>query len=312
MKIKSLISLVLFGIASLTANAQIQLTPVASGNVEGFNGDTKGQIENKLRNILTSKKIMSKMGESRFVLAAHMSILEKEILGTAPTKICYRLNVQLAIGDGVTGNCFGTSSMEIKGVGNTENKAVTNAIRSLNARNPKIGELVVTGTKSIYEYYENNIDAILQSAESLANTDELDKALLELSVVPKEIKEYSKVNELIIKLYKERVNRNAAKILNEAKAKWAGNPTPENGVATMAIIAEIDPSSSSFEEAQKFMKEVNSKIDAIHKQERLDARQDKLDAMQMERERMKSIEKIAIAEAQNQPKVVYNLQSWWW
>lgn len=44
-------------------------SPVADGEVSGFGSASKTQLENKLRSVLSSRKLLSKAGDSRFVLA---------------------------------------------------------------------------------------------------------------------------------------------------------------------------------------------------------------------------------------------------
>lgn len=101
---------------------------MADGEVSGFGSASKTQLENKLRSVLSSRKLLSKAGDSRFVLAAHLTVLEKEVLGTAPTKIAVRLQVNVAAGDGTTGTCYASNELTVKGVGQTEQAALTSAI----------------------------------------------------------------------------------------------------------------------------------------------------------------------------------------
>lgn len=44
------------------AHGQVHLTPVADGEVSGFGSASKTQLENKLRSVLSSRKLLSKAG----------------------------------------------------------------------------------------------------------------------------------------------------------------------------------------------------------------------------------------------------------
>lgn len=208
--------------------AQIHITPVVSSSVEGFTDNEKNIFENRLSSILSQNNMLSKIGDSRFVLVGKIDTESKDVLGTAPTKIAYKLNVTLAVGDGFEGIKFAVETLTAKGVGSTEEKAVLNAIKNINGKSEMIANLMNTGRLRIIDYYNSNFQNIIAKARLLANNDKFDEAMYSLVVFPEECEGYQQSLDLINEIYMMLLDRQAKEVLKEAQALWAGNPSEEN------------------------------------------------------------------------------------
>src|SRR5690606_781587 len=79
-------------------------------------------LENKLGQIVSANGMGN--GFSRFIITANVTVVTKDVLGTAPATYAYTLDLTLFIGDGIDGNVFARYPMTIKGVGNNETKAL--------------------------------------------------------------------------------------------------------------------------------------------------------------------------------------------
>lgn len=303
------------------AHGQVHLTPVADGEVAGFGSASKTQLENKLRSVLSSRKLLSKAGDSRFVLAAHLTVLEKEVLGTAPTKIAIRLQVNVAAGDGMTGTCYASNELTVKGVGQTEQAALTSAIRSISPSDKRVGMMLDEAVQRIIGYYNEQGSSIISNAVMLAGQEKYEQAIYELSLIPMECTAYEAAQEAVQQVYVQYINREAGKALGKAKAQWAGNPTAENAETVMAMLMEIDPSADNYAEVEAFMSDVEKHVTKENAQKRADALAREKAERDLERERMQiglerekaqmaAIESIAYAYAESLPNVVYYVD-WW-
>lgn len=299
-----------------TIQAQIQVSPyVAEGMVDGLDQNAAGILEDRLRSILSQNNIIARFGDSRFVLAAKITVTGKEALATAPVKIVSRLQLHLGIRDGMDGTCFGSTSMEVTGVGATDQQAVTNAIRKINGRLEGVNDMIQTATQRIVDYYERNASKIIATANTQMNAGKYDEAIFMLAQIPQECSLYNKAQTTLLSAYRKQINHNSATLLNQAQATWAANPTSENAANIVATLSEIDPSAACYPQAKALMakveaqgkleqtREYNLRVKEINNQTAL------------EKARIKAVQNIAVAYCKSRPKVVYRttyINRWWY
>lgn len=288
----------------LAANAQIHLTPVIYTEVDGASERTDALMESKLRLLLSSCNVLSKFGNSRFVLAARFNVVDKQIVSSAPMQVVYNIQADFAVGDGESGTCFGTETIELKGIGQTEERAILYGMQQLGKNTPELTKLIGKATQRIIEYYDANGKNIILRAKSLATAGNYEEAIYELSLIPRECKYYTTANNMLNAFYKQNIDTNAAKLLTKAKALWASQPTMENAITVMELLEDISPSASCYGQVQALIKEVKERnIKVMDKEQN--------HQYNMEKTRMKTIENIAVAYAKSRPKIIYNIRGWW-
>lgn len=312
-KLRTIAAALALALCPLVAEAQIALSPyVPAYAVDGLDGNMATLLENKLRSLLSANGIDSKFGDSRFVLVAGLSETGKEALNTSPAKVVTRLNLNIAVGDGIDGKCYGSRCVEITGVGVNDTQAVANAVRGLNGKKIEgLADLLVLAKQRILSYYEENAASIIKSANTQVAGGNYDEAILMLSQIPQECSAYASAQSAMQTAFKKRVNYNSAKLLTEASADWASNPSSENADRIVATLSEIDPNSTSYAEAKALIK----KIEAQGKLEQTRAynlEQKRLDkAAEVEKARLAACAKVAAAYAKSRPRVVYHVNRWW-
>jgi hypothetical protein len=316
MKAIRLFALMVLALTAKVMMAQVHISPYVfeDPNVDGLPGTATSLIEGKLRAILSRNGINSNLGESRFILTAKFDVLEKEMTTTVPVKIISHLNVNFAIGDGIDGTCYGTKNVEITGVGETDEQAIINAVRNLDKKANVVSELIQRGVGRIIDYYRSNAGNILARGKGLMKSGNYDEAIFELSMIPQECQQYKEAQTLIGTAGRQRVNQNSAKILNEAQATWSANPTAANASNIITLLSQIDPSAACYQQAKALM----NKIEARAKLEQDRAYQLVVKQMnneaEMEKARLRSAERIAVAYAKSRPRVIYNtriIRTWW-
>lgn len=300
--LKSLLALSL-SLCLLPLRAQVQLSPVAVGEVEGLESNQKEVIENKLRSILTARDMLSRYGASRFVLAARLAVVDKEVLATAPTKVVLHLTANISIGDGLAGLCFGSYDVALKGVGATEQAAVASAVRSISTSSRELSDMLAEATKRIVDYYNKEAANIMARADALAGQGQYEEAICELALVPEECRSYAKVQEKTVEIYRQYVRHNTALVLTQAKALWAGDPTPENADRVMAMLADADPLAPNYAEVQAFIQKVEAAV-------RRENNQRRADAVAIKKAQINAAREVAVAFAKNQPKTINHYILW--
>lgn len=294
----------------LGVRAQMIVSPYMPYDQEGMTVNNARLMENRLAQIINDSGLLSAEG-SRFVLTMNWNVVDKEVLGTAPTKVMYRLEAGMYIGDGMTGNKFASTVIPLKGAGNNEAKAIVNAMRGLSANRPEIEQLIKKGVQQILAYYESNKREIMTSVKTMMGMHDYEGAMFTLYQIPMECSYYQEAQGMLVKAYKGYVDTSAAELLQRARALWAASPSQENAEAVMALVGDIDPSSSSYGAAQSFIKEVKSRTTKIDDQERAEIYKELAHERSMDKAHMQAVREICLAYAKNQPKVVYNVNTWW-
>lgn len=295
---------------SIKSTAQIQISPYVPEDLEGMSYNTHSALQNCLRSLLSSQGLLSNFGQSRFVLTSNYDVLDKNVISSAPTKYVYRLSITLAVGDGIDGTCFGSTSVISKGIGDTEEKAIFNAIKTLN-KDEKIERMLHQAGNRVVEYYNNYGPGIISNARALSKANQYKEALYSLSLIPQESTSYSAAASLKSKLYVSYVNYSAAQQLSEARALWASNPTKENAIEVIEKLSDISTGSACYPQVKSFINAIQKRVNLENDRE-WKAEQDAFKrADNLEKYRINAAQSIAIAYAKSRPKVVYHIHGWY-
>ncbi len=313
MNIRKSFLAVFMALVSLPTSAQIMITPVVESAIDGLTENNIAIVEGRLRNMISANDMASGYG-SRFVLACKVAALQREVSGT---KIIQKLEVQYAIGDNVANACFGSTSMETVGIGNTEGQAMTSALRNIKTT-PLLKAIVRKARQSIINYYDKNGPAIIKKAQGLIAVRNWEDAIYELSAIPEECSCYTKALSMMESVYKSHINHDARQILTEAQAVWSADPNPGYAAdEAMSILSEIDPSSDCYPQAKALMQKIENRVKTVTDREYRDAvtiekkRQEAETALQ--KARIKAYRDVAVAYAQRKPTtIVYNSYRSWW
>ena len=310
MKIRQILIAVslLFG---SVASAQIMLSPVFDSAINGLNENNTAILEERLQSLISSMRLEIRYG-GRFVLACKVAALQREVSGT---KLIQHLQVSYAVGDNMSDICFGSTTTECYGIGNTEEQAMTSALKSLKATK-QLKDLVATSKTRIIDYYNKNGAAIIQRAKGLIAAHKWEEALYELSAIPEECSFYPEALAMMETTYTSHINHDAAQVLAEAQAVWSADPNPGPGAEeAMAILATIDPSAKCYPQAQALMKKIEARVQSV-----TDKRYNDAVALEkarinthaaLEKARLNACKEVAAAYARRTVVVRNYYRSWW-
>lgn len=298
-------------IFKLNASAQIMLSPVVDSAIEGLNENNVTIVENRLRSIISSLGMESGWG-TRFVLACKVAALQREVSGT---KLIQHLEVTFAIGDNVGNTCFGSTAVECLGIGNTEQQAMTNALKNIK-NTAELKKLVATSKERIIDYYTQNAAAIIKKAQGLMAAQQWEEALYELTAIPQEVPQYPQALDMMQKVYTTHINHDAAQVLNEAKALWSADPNPgPTAEQAMAILATINTSASCYPQAQALMRKIEARVKNVTDADRAhekDMEKRRLNAtVSLQKARIQACRDVAVAYAKRKVVVVRHYHRWW-
>lgn len=288
---------------------RIALAAVVSDQIEGFTSSTQSNLLNKLNQIATNSGMGGSSLNQRFIITANVVVMTKDITATAPPMQAYTLEVTLYIGDGIDGKLFSSTSMIVKGVGETETKAYMVALKNLKTSDPRYQTFIEQGKNKIIEYYNSQCDFIIKEAEMLASKNEFEAAIAKLVSVPEVCKEcYDKAMDAVGPIYKKQIDRDCKIKLLEAQGIWNANQDIYAAESAGAILATIEPDASCFSEIATLAKKIETKVKQI------DDREWKyiLKEQAQQSERIAAYRAIGVAYGNNQPQsITYNYRGWW-
>ena len=311
MKIKYSLIAVSLLLGSVGASAQIMLSPVFDSAIDGMNENNVSILEGRLQSLISSMGMESGYG-GRFVLACKVAALQREVSGT---KLIQNLQVSFAVGDNESNICFGSITTECIGIGNTEEQAMTSALKNIKA-NKQLKDLVASSKERIIDYYNKNGAAIIQKAKALIAAQKWEEALCELSAIPQECACYNEALAMMESTYLAHINHDAAQVLAEAQAVWSADPNPGPAAEqAMAILATIDASAKCYPQAQALMKKIEARVQNVTDQRYKDAvaleRARINTRATLEKARLQACRDVAKAYARRSVVVRNYYRSWW-
>ena len=318
MKMKKIWTLAAAAFLSLAPlSAQIMLSPYFEAPIDGLTDNNKAIIEGRLRNVISSCGAESGYG-GRFVIGCKVAALQREVSGT---KMIQHLEVTFTVGDNEANACFGSTSVECSGIGNTEGQAMTSALKNIKS-SPQLKRLVSESKDRIIDYYEVNGPAIILKARTMITNHNWKGALYELSLIPQECSCYPDALMMMNTVYETHLDHEAQHVLTVAEAMWAANPYPDNAPAVMAQLSKIEPDADCYPQAQALMKRVETRVKAITERDYADQKAMEKAQLSLEKRRMATqaaLEKariaacrdVAVAYAKRKVEVKNYYRRWW-
>ena len=294
---------------------RIALAPYIPDQIENLPPIAKNLLENKLNQIVTTYGMSGSSYNERFIITSNINVITKDITPTSPALTALTLEVTFYIGDGVDGKKFATTSINSKGVGETETKAYIQALKGINVNNPEFKSMMETGKNRIVEYYNSKCDFIIGQAKAVANQEKFDEAIYQLFTVPEVCKDcYVKCMNEVAPIYKKQIDRECKKALTKAQSVWAANQSVSSANEVSQIVADINPTASCYPEIAKLVKTISARVLQLDKREWSFQLKQQSDDVELQKANTKAIRDIGVAFGNHQPKTIYNtkLISTWW
>lgn len=313
-KIVNLIAVLLVSVSAYAQNTSkvsntenIVLTPFIPETIEGMPKIAEQNLKNKLAKTITAYGIGAAYNQ-RFIISANVNVLTKDITPSAPPMHVYTLEVTFYIGDGIDGKLFSSSSVTVKGVGETEDKAYIAALQNIKENNPDFKRLIAEGKQKILDYYQANCDLILKEAKTYANANEFEQSIAILMSVPKASSGcYNKILDESLNTYKKMIDKDCKRKLNEANAIWIAAQSYESASNAATILSSIDPDAACFGDVKALYSTIKSRVAEIDKREWDYVLKD----AQQESERIKALQAIGVAYGANQKPTTIHYKTLW-
>ncbi len=175
-------------------------------------------LKSKLLQIVTKGGIGGFGGDPIIIFAPIFSLLSEGVTATIPAKKVLKYNVTFYVANTLSGDVYGTASIDVMGVGESSELALQNAINSLSSHDPAIYKMLKSSEEKIVGYYSQNGDRIIASAQNRINNNQYDVAIAMLNSIPMECGQiYDKAQNVLAPIYKKNVEIYAEKAFSQMK-----------------------------------------------------------------------------------------------
>lgn len=282
----------------MAQDCNIPMAVVVDKGFANVTPETASTLETQLQRLVTQSKLDVGWNNANFAITAKFDQLDRYIVGSAPTQIANVFGVTIYLVDVYNQKMFGSTYVEVRGVGTNDTKASMNAVRQLNAGNGKINTFLSGAKKKIINYYDSQLPSILKDAKTKAAMKNYEEALAMLAVIPTCCNGYDTAMKEALRIYVLYRDTYFLEQLNKARALWAANPTQEGSIPVVAILAGIDPDAKCYKEAMNLLSQV-AKV--VKTDVDFEVKKKYQDSVELEKLRIQAIAEIGKAYAANRP-----------
>jgi hypothetical protein len=304
-KIYSFFMAALMSATMLAAETEyLPISVCAVDNQEGFPGGAKALIENKLTQLLTRNGIAGLNYLGQFVLTVTTTPLDKDVIPGPPVKIAEKMELNLYIVDAQAQTIFSSTSVTVRGLGETETKCYLNAISHMPMQSPQLAKFIDEGKKKIIEYYDHEGEQLIKKAQFLAQQKKYDEALYWVSLIPQQSKHYDAALAAGQDIYQKYLNNECNINLAYARQAWAAEQNSSGAYAAGEYLANILPDAGCYDEAMELYREIKGKVLDDWKFE-MKKYQDGVD---LESQRIDAMRQVGVAYGNHQPTQTTNIE----
>jgi len=168
---------------------------------------------------------------SKFLMVPIVTLISKDITTNIPQQVVVDLELSLFIVDNSTRTILQQESINLKGIAESEQKAILKAISNLKARHPKLKNAIVRGKEKIVAYYETQCDDVIKSARTYLERGmdfEAMQVLMNVPATPETMGCYESAQNMMSDIeYDARVAAEAKAAELPQDVEWLTN-SPEN------------------------------------------------------------------------------------
>ena len=276
----------------------LPIAVMAGDDAETFPSGAKALIENKLTQLLTRNGIAGMDYAGQFILTVTTSPLDKDVIPGPPAKIAEKMEMNLYIVDAYAKTIFSSTSMTVRGLGETETKCYMNAISHMPLQNPAIAKFVEEGKNKIIEYYDHEGEQLIKKAHYLMGQKKYDEALYWVSLIPQQSKHYDAALAAGLEIYQSYIDNQCNINLAAARAAWAAEQNKNGAYAAGEYLMNILPDAGCYGEAMELYQEIKGKVLDDWKFEMKQYE----DGIDLEKLRIEAVRQIGVAYGSHQPQ----------
>lgn len=286
------------------ADCQLNLSVMTVPGPENVPAGADNYLDARLQNLVSTDGIVADPGLSNFFIAGKFSHIYAQELAGPPRQTALHTSLTLYIGDVTSETVYSSTTVELRGVGDSEQRAFINALKQVNANNSAIKSFIRSGKTKVVDYFNKNYRQIIAKADKAASQNKYDEAVWLLNMVPECCVGYNEVSSDLNRYYTLYLNREGNILLDKAKAAWATSPDVDGAQEAFSYLSQIDPESSAYSGAQKLLAEIKASVKSDRDFELREKYHDQID---LEKARVQAIREIGVAYGKGQQPTTTNV-----
>ena len=243
--------------------AETEYLPIsvyAVEDVEPFPQGAKALVENKLTQLLTRNGVAGMNYMGQFVLTVTTTPLDKDVIAGPPAKIAEKMELNFYIVDAYAKTIFSSTSLTVRGLGETENKCYMDALSRIPLQSPQLAQFVKEGKEKIIAYYNHEAARLIQQAQALAKQKKYEEALELVSLIPAQCDQYDAAIAATLEIYQQYLNNECNLNLAAARQAWAASQDATGAALAGQYLALITPDAGCYDEAMELYQEIKGKV----------------------------------------------------
>ncbi|MBE6342125.1 MAG: hypothetical protein E7065_01885 [Lentimicrobiaceae bacterium] len=180
-KLRSLSLLILVLLSNIVMAQYIRVLPVSTDNI---GNNAAEMLHDRLNQAVSLNGMASTDNSNKFLLIPSVTVTSVEPTTTIPVQYVAEIEISLSLVDNSRKLLISQEILTRKGVADNENSAVTESIKSLKGRDPKLKKLIVNAKNEIIEYYNTECEKIIETITAYIEMEMYDEALDELNAIP--------------------------------------------------------------------------------------------------------------------------------
>lgn len=180
-KLRSLSLLILVLLSNIVMAQYIRVLPVSTDNI---GNNAAEMLHDRLNQAVSLNGMASTDNSNKFLLIPSVTVTSVEPTTTTPVQYVAEIEISLSLVDNSRKLLISQEILTRKGVADNESGAVTESIKSLKGRDPKLKKLIVNAKNEIIEYYNTECEKIIETITAYIEMEMYDEALDELNAIP--------------------------------------------------------------------------------------------------------------------------------
>ncbi|MEE0978107.1 MAG: hypothetical protein UH625_01720 [Muribaculaceae bacterium] len=250
----------LFSAIQSQAECSVNLAVISAPQDENVPEATINFLNNRLAQIITQDGITADPSMEQFFIAGKFSHIREDVVPGPPAQTALHTTLTLYIGDVNSQTVYASTSIDLRGVGTSDQRAYINALRALNSKNNRIASFINSGKAKVISYYDSNYPSIIAKADRFAASHNYEAALWQLSFIPECCKGYNTAMASTVKYFQAYIDQQGEALLNKAYAAWSTSPDADGAAEAFEYLTLIDPQSAVYPRAIKLAAEIKASI----------------------------------------------------
>lgn len=288
---------------------KITITPYIPEGTK-LDATAKNLMMMKLSQVVNTNDVVGGF-DQRFIIVPFINILSETETATIPQKTSLKIGITFSVGDGIAGTLFKYCYTEISGVGDSHADAIYSAIRKIDVKSAQFHDMIAEAKGRIVNYYNTVSPTLIKEAEGFMSSQDYERALARLSVIPSLCSSYDRANTLISECGSKIIERDNNSLLTNAKAAWGANPNELGASEASSYLSQIVISSTYYKnEVEKLTKQMSQRLTQLENS-RIELEKVKvLSEERLATERINASARTTSAFFNSLPKLVFNILRW--